>query len=92
MRGAGGKVIREAEPVKNGAARDPISKPKEKKGMEDSDARGHAEMLREHNDRLTLLEDHLGISKKADNMKGEDQTSKGPKLDPGHRDKMRKRH
>ena len=73
------KHDKDAEPVKAGASADPISAPKEAKEA----IGGPAETLREHHDRLKTIEDHLGIKRKADGYKAEDQGGKA-KINAGH--------
>jgi hypothetical protein len=59
-----------AEPVKAGASKDPVSNPKMAKSASDPD---DAAMLRDHHDRLTKIEEHLGMAKSRDGFSAEDQ-------------------
>jgi hypothetical protein len=69
-----------AEPVKYGAAKDKDSKTTERKGKVDADPQ---DMLQNHQDRLAAIEEHLGLAKKADGFKAEDQGGKS-KAGAGH--------
>jgi hypothetical protein len=69
-----------AEPIKYGAAKDKDSKTTERKGKVDADPQ---DMLQNHHDRLAAIEEHLGLAKKADAFKDEDQGGKG-KIGAGH--------
>lgn len=65
---------RAAEPVRAGESKmDKPSVPKMAKSAEDPD---DAAMLRDHHDRLTRIEEHLGLAKPADGFKAEDQGGK----------------
>lgn len=63
-----------AEPMKAGESRDKISNPRMAASAKDPD---DAEMLRDHHDRLTRIEEHLGISKPRDGFKEEAQGGSG---------------
>lgn len=62
-----------AEPVKAGASGDKVSNPKMAASASDPD---DAAMLRDHHDRLTRIEEHLGLAKPKDGFKAEDQGGK----------------
>ena len=62
--------------------------PNEKKDKEVFDV---DDRVQEHHDRLAVVEERLGIKRKADNMKGEDQGGKSKPVNAGHVS-MRKRH
>jgi hypothetical protein len=77
-----GKAVKSeaAEPIEYGASKDKESKTTERKGKLDADPE---DMLQNHHDRLARIEEHLGLSKKADAYKDEDQGGKG-KIGAGH--------
>lgn len=60
-----------AEPVKEGESKDPISNPRMARSASDPD---DAAMLRDHHDRLTRIEEHLGLAKPRDGFTAEAQT------------------
>ena len=68
----------QAEPVKEGGSGDKESTP-----MENPRAVSQVEMIRAHHDRLKVIEDHLGLSKKEDEMEDEDQKNEKGKMEAG---------
>lgn len=60
-----------AAPVKAGAVKDPVSRPKMAASASDPD---DAAMLRDHHDRLTRIETQLGMGKPKDGFTAEAQT------------------
>lgn len=60
-----------AEPVAEGASKDPMSNPKMARSAEDPDDIGD---LRAHHDRLTRIEEHLGLANPRDGFTSEAQT------------------
>ena len=69
-----------AEPMKYGASGDKDSKTTERKGKEAMDP---DDQLQNHHDRLSRIEEHLGIAHKASGMKAEDQAGSA-KAGAGH--------
>ena len=59
-----------AEPMRAGAAKDPESKSTDRKAKVDLDP---DDLMQNHHDRLSAIEEHLGIAHKASGMKAEDQ-------------------
>jgi hypothetical protein len=70
-----------AEPIRYGPAKDKENDPDKRKAKKAFDQ--PAEHLQEHHDRLCRIEEHLGLSEKADAYKDEDQGGKG-KIGAGH--------